>query len=137
MDISILIKEARLRKGVTQQDLADKIYVTRQTISKWELGKSQLDYLSLELLSRELDIELISKEKLRSSHWLIFITLVGLLFPLALPLRYFVFRLNRLGNKRFVLLFKCIMVLLVGLYLKTLNDNVYGVFLVLVGVSTL
>lgn len=110
MDISILIKEARLRKGVTQQDLADKIYVTRQTISKWELGKSQPDYLSLELLSRELDIELISKEKLRSSHWLIFITLVGLLFPLALPLRYFVFRLNRLGNKRFVLLFKCIMI---------------------------
>lgn len=137
MDISILIKEARLRKGVTQQDLADKIYVTRQTISKWELGKSQPDYLSLELLSRELDIELISKEKLRSSHWLIFITLVGLLFPLALPLRYFVFRLNRLGNKRFVLLLKCIMVLLVGLYLKTLNANVYGVFLVLVGVSTL
>lgn len=137
MDISILIKEARLRKGVTQQDLADKIYVTRQTISKWELGKSQPDYLSLELLSRELDIELISKEKLRSSHWLIFITLVGLLFPLALLLRYFVFRLNRLGNKRFVLLFKCIMVLLVGLYLKTLNANVYGVFLVLVGVSTL
>lgn len=137
MDISILIKEALLRKGVTQQDLADKIYVTRQTISKWELGKSQPDYLSLELLSRELDIELISKEKLRSSHWLIFITLVGLLFPLALPLRYFVFRLNRLGNKRFVLLLKCIMVLLVGLYLKTLNANVYGVFLVLVGVSTL
>ena len=37
MEISKIIKEARIKKGMTQQQLADSVYVTRQTISKWEL----------------------------------------------------------------------------------------------------
>lgn len=41
MDIAKVIKEARIKKGMTQQELADSVYVTRQTISKWELGVSQ------------------------------------------------------------------------------------------------
>ena len=41
MEISDLIKSARIEKGLTQQQLADSIFVTRQTISKWELGVSQ------------------------------------------------------------------------------------------------
>lgn len=41
MEISEIIKEARIKKGMTQQELADSVYVTRQTISKWELGVSQ------------------------------------------------------------------------------------------------
>lgn len=40
MDIAKVIKEARIKKGLTQQELADSVYVTRQTISKWELGDS-------------------------------------------------------------------------------------------------
>ena len=40
MEISDLIKSARIEKGLTQQQLADVVFVTRQTISKWELGKS-------------------------------------------------------------------------------------------------
>ena len=36
MEISKIIKEARIKKGMTQQELADSVYVTRQTISKWE-----------------------------------------------------------------------------------------------------
>ena len=39
MEISDLIKSARIEKGLTQQQLADVVFVTRQTISKWELGK--------------------------------------------------------------------------------------------------
>lgn len=39
MEISDLIKLARIEKGLTQQQLADVVFVTRQTISKWELGK--------------------------------------------------------------------------------------------------
>ena len=41
MEISEMIKEARIKKGMTQQELANSVYVTRQTISKWELGVSQ------------------------------------------------------------------------------------------------
>ena len=50
MEISDLIKSARIEKGLTQQQLADSIFVTRQTISKWELGKSVPDQASLVLL---------------------------------------------------------------------------------------
>ena len=46
MEISEVIKEARIKKGMTQQQLADSVYVTRQTISKWELGKSIPDEAS-------------------------------------------------------------------------------------------
>ena len=47
MEISDLIKSARIEKGLTQQQLADAVFVTRQTISKWELGKSVPDQASL------------------------------------------------------------------------------------------
>ena len=47
MEISDLIKSARIEKGLTQQQLADVVFVTRQTISKWELGKSVPDQASL------------------------------------------------------------------------------------------
>ena len=32
MEISKIIKEARIKKGMTQQQLADSVYVTRQTM---------------------------------------------------------------------------------------------------------
>lgn len=41
------IKEERIKKKLTQQDLADYLKISRQTISKWELDKS---YPDLELL---------------------------------------------------------------------------------------
>lgn len=34
------IKALRKSKGLSQQDLADKLNVVRQTISKWEQGLS-------------------------------------------------------------------------------------------------
>ena len=43
-------KRGKNKKGMTQQQLADSVYVTRQTISKWELEKSISDEASLDLL---------------------------------------------------------------------------------------
>ena len=57
MEVSEILKEARTKKGMTQQELADCVYVTRQTISKWELGKSVPDEASLRLLYKCLDID--------------------------------------------------------------------------------
>lgn len=57
MEISEMIKEARIKKGMTQQELANSVYVTRQTISKWELGKSIPDEVSLRLLCQCLEID--------------------------------------------------------------------------------
>ena len=64
MDIAKVIKEARIKKGLTQQELADSVYVTRQTISKWELGKSVPDEASLNLLYQCLEID----DKERCQH---------------------------------------------------------------------
>lgn len=51
MDISKQIKKYRLDSKLSQEDLAEKIFVTRQTISNWENGKNYPDINSLVLLS--------------------------------------------------------------------------------------
>ena len=45
------IKAIRKSKGLSQQELAIKLNVVRQTISKWEQGQSYPDFQRLVLLS--------------------------------------------------------------------------------------
>lgn len=40
MEIEKKLKAARLNAGMTQEQVAEKIMVSRQTISNWETGKS-------------------------------------------------------------------------------------------------
>lgn len=47
MEIHKKIKEARLKAGLTQEQVANKIMVSRQTISNWENGKSLPDIVSV------------------------------------------------------------------------------------------
>lgn len=35
------IREQRMKKGLSQEELAERLYVTRQTISNYETGVSQ------------------------------------------------------------------------------------------------
>ena len=35
------LRKAREAKGMTQQSLAEQLYVTRQSVSRWECGVSQ------------------------------------------------------------------------------------------------
>ena len=53
-------KVASLRKknNLTQESLAEKIGVTRQTISKWELGETSPDIKQAKLLAAEFNISL-------------------------------------------------------------------------------
>lgn len=51
MNIGNQIREYRNQYSYSQEDLADKIYVTRQTISNWENDKTYPDVNSLVLLS--------------------------------------------------------------------------------------
>ena len=46
----------RRQKGMTQAELAEKMAVTRQTISNWESGKSQPDIESLKALAEALSV---------------------------------------------------------------------------------
>lgn len=58
MEISKCIKEARQNKNINQEDLAEKLGVTRQTISSWETGKSYPDIISVIKMSDIFDISL-------------------------------------------------------------------------------
>ncbi len=50
------LKRAREAKGMTQQTLADKVYVTRQAVSRWERGERYPDLVSLKMLSSVLEV---------------------------------------------------------------------------------
>ena len=51
MDISNQIKKRRTDMGLSQEELAERIYVSRQTISNWETDKTYPDIQSLLMLS--------------------------------------------------------------------------------------
>ena len=57
-DIGNNIKTARIRKKLTQDELAEKLYVTRQTVSNYENGKSRPDVEFLISISDILGVEL-------------------------------------------------------------------------------
>ena len=50
------IYELRKKKGLSQEQLGEKIDVTRQTISNWELGETSPNPEQLKLLSKTLDV---------------------------------------------------------------------------------
>jgi len=58
MEIGNRIKKYRNELGLSQEELADKIFVTRQTISNWENEKNYPDIKSLVMLSSLFSISL-------------------------------------------------------------------------------
>ena len=68
--ISNLIKIKRKEKGLTQEELAQKINVTEKAISRWETGRGTPDISLLIPLSKELDLdvsELLNGEENKKS----------------------------------------------------------------------
>ena len=55
MDFGEKIKELREAKGMTQQNLADLLFVTRQTVSRWEGGSRYPDLVTAKNLADVLD----------------------------------------------------------------------------------
>ena len=58
MELNEQIKKYRTEMNMSQEELAEKIYVTRQSISNWENGKTYPDIHSLLLLSSLFGISL-------------------------------------------------------------------------------
>lgn len=56
-NVGNIIKEERLRKGYTQDQLAEELHVTRQAVSSWETGRSEPDLETLKLLSDMLELD--------------------------------------------------------------------------------
>lgn len=67
MNFSEKLFELRKQRGLSQEQLANKVEVSRQTLSKWELGESTPDMDKLILLSDYFDVSLdelvLGKEK--------------------------------------------------------------------------
>ncbi len=58
MDVGTRIKKFRERQNISQDELALKIFVSRQTISNWETNKSYPDIKSLVMLSNIFNVSL-------------------------------------------------------------------------------
>ena len=58
MEIGMQIKQRRIAAGLSQEALAEQIFVTRQTLSNWETGKTYPDINSLLRLTAVFHISL-------------------------------------------------------------------------------
>ena len=56
--IGEFLKELRKEKGLTQEQLADKLFVTRRTVSRWETGSNMPDLEVLVELADLYDVDL-------------------------------------------------------------------------------
>ena len=63
MEVGNRIREERDRLGLSQEDLAQQIFVSRQTVSNWETGKTYPDVQSLLLLSKLFEVSVDSLVK--------------------------------------------------------------------------
>ena len=66
MELNEKIKNARTNAGLTQEEVAEKIKVTRQTLSNWETGKFLPDIASIINLSEIYKVSL--DELLKGDH---------------------------------------------------------------------
>lgn len=58
MELGNHIKHYRNEKGLSQEELAERVYVTRQTISNWENNKNYPDINSIVLLSEIFEVSI-------------------------------------------------------------------------------
>ena len=54
--IGRLIRDARVHKGYTQKELAERLGVSDKAVSKWECGRSFPDITLIESISHELEL---------------------------------------------------------------------------------
>ena len=58
METKDIIFELRTQKGLSQDELAEKLYVTRQAVSRWENGETVPNTETLKLLSKLFDVSI-------------------------------------------------------------------------------
>ena len=58
MDTKDILSELRKKNNLTQNELAEKVFVTRQAVSKWEIGESIPNAETLKLLSKLFNVSI-------------------------------------------------------------------------------
>ena len=60
MEIKEILLDLRKRSGLTQEAMAEKLFVTRQAVSRWETGETTPNTETLKLLSKEFNVSINS-----------------------------------------------------------------------------
>lgn len=115
--IGKFIKYLRVKKGLSQEELASKINVTNKAISRWECGNGLPGTSLLEPLSKELDISIsalldgqctnnvVEKSIIKSKKYLIFlIILIILILILMMTIYYCYNNFYGFDNSYFIIL---------------------------------
>ena len=58
METKDIIFQLRTKSGLTQDELAEKIFVTRQALSRWETGETMPNTETLKMLSKLFDVSI-------------------------------------------------------------------------------
>lgn len=58
METKDIIFQLRTKSGLTQDELAEKIFVTRQAVSRWENGETMPNTETLKVLSKLFDVSI-------------------------------------------------------------------------------
>ena len=58
MDTKDIILNLRTKTGVSQEELAEKVFVTRQAVSRWETGETVPNIEALKMLSKLFDVSI-------------------------------------------------------------------------------
>ena len=56
METKDIILDLRTKQGLSQEELAERVFVTRQAVSRWETGETTPNVETLKLLSRLFDV---------------------------------------------------------------------------------
>ena len=130
MKIGSIIKEKRTKLGLTQDDLAKKLQVSRSTISNWEINRNYPDIKLIvnisnileiplkELLQEESDIvnrlseDTIIRKKISKRNKILYFLIFSLLIILLSVVIYFS-NINDISNKKEI----------VGVYIS--NEKLY------------
>ena len=117
MKIGTIIKEKRTKSGLTQEDLAKKLHVSRSTISNWEINRNYPDIKLIvnisnileiplkELLQEESDIvnrlseDTIIRKKISKRNKILYFLIFILLIILLSVVIYFS-NINDISNKK-------------------------------------
>lgn len=58
METKNILLELRTKKGLSQEALAEQVFVTRQAVSRWETGETTPNTETLKLLSQVFDVSI-------------------------------------------------------------------------------
>ena len=68
MEFNEKLQELRKRKSITQEELAEELYISRTAISKWESGRGYPNIDTLRAISKYFAGNLYRRHKQNVSH---------------------------------------------------------------------